>query len=164
MNLALINPRVWLEIALAAAIAGFCWWGYNAVYDRGAASVQAEWDKDKAAQLEATNAALRDAAAATAALQAKADAQRKAKNAQIDRLNTDLADALASLRDRPARPGADNLPSDTTPGTAPSCTGAQLYKPDAEFLARESARAERVRVDLAECQAAHGAAREALAK
>jgi len=44
MNLALINPKVWLELALAALVVGVCWWGYSAIYNRGAESVQVRWD------------------------------------------------------------------------------------------------------------------------
>ncbi len=39
-----------------------------------------------------------------------------------------------------------------------ACTGAGLYRPDGEFLAREAARADSIRRQLAVCQAAFDAA------
>lgn len=76
--------------------------------------------------------------------------QRKADDAhlaQTRRLGAQLADALDSLRNRPERPAV--------PGATPACpgaTGAELYQQDAGFLAREAARADQLRADLAHCQ------------
>jgi len=38
------------------------------------------------------------------------------------------------------------------------CTGAGLFKPDAEFLVGHAARANKLRIDLAACQARYDAA------
>jgi hypothetical protein len=73
-----------------------------------------------------------------------------------NRLDAAVAAAIAGLQhrpDRPARGGA--VPSDSAPAVA--CTGAQLYRPDAEFLVREAARADRVRINAADCQARYDA-------
>lgn len=72
------------------------------------------------------------------------------------RLDAAVAAAVAGLQqrpDRPARGGA--VPSDPAPTVA--CTGAQLYRSDAEFLVREAARADRLRISVADCQAKHDA-------
>ena len=53
MNLALINPRVWLEIAVVAILVACGWYGYNAIYDRGAEHVQVKWDAEKKEQADA---------------------------------------------------------------------------------------------------------------
>lgn len=72
-------------------------------------------------------------------LQAAADTFRKDAYVQINRLQRERDAALDSLRDRPSRPagGANGtgLSAPTGPGAeAKGCTGAQLYRPDAEFL------------------------------
>lgn len=162
MNLELLSPRVWLEIAVAALIAGACWWAYNAVYDRGAQSVQIEWDKDKAAQAAASAKVTADALATTKTLAATIDTQRRQTNAQITALNNSLAGAIAGLRERPSRSDAGNLSGNPATGSTSSGTGAGLYREDGEFLAREAARAKALTIRLAQCQAQYGAARAAL--
>lgn len=86
-------------------------------------------------------------------LQAKKDQERlerqaaeieRAKNQQIRAINSRLSSTLEQLRQRPER----------LPDPAPACegtTGAELSRPDAEFLAREAARADRLRQALAAC-------------
>lgn len=164
MNLALINPRVWLEIALAAALASACWWGYNTVYDRGAASVQAECDKDKAAQAQSSAKVATDALATTKALAATIETQRSDFDAQMSGVSAIAARAVAGLSNRPARDSAGGVPRDPATGAATGATGADLLRQDGEFLVRESARADKLRLQLAQCQAAYSAAREALSK
>ena len=56
MNLALLSPKVWLEIAVAAILAGGIWYAYSWAYDLGAQHTQIAWDKEKA---ELTAAALK---------------------------------------------------------------------------------------------------------
>lgn len=70
--------------------------------------------------------------------------------AQSDRLVSDL---LGSLQARPARPPetADSGRSAATNGATGFGTGAQLYREDAEFLAREAARADQIRLALSAC-------------
>lgn len=71
------------------------------------------------------------------------------KAASIRRIDARLADALGELRSRPERlPGAGDCQA------VPSCqgaTGAELSGPDAAFLVREAARAERQRAALKAC-------------
>ena len=75
--------------------------------------------------------------------QAKTDEIRKVKDAQIQSINNQLANALVQLRNRPSR-------SDTT-SNGQSGTGATLYAEDAEFLIREAARADQIRTGLDAC-------------
>lgn len=165
MNLALINPKVWLEIAAAAIIAGACWWGYNTVYDRGADAVQRKWDaveQERSAQSAKVSA---DALQVTKDLQASADKQREKSNAQIKALNSSLDAAIAGLSSRPARPDAGSVPSNPASaagGSGPGCTGAGLYREDGGFLAREAARAKGLAIQLAACQAQYNSARDKL--
>ena len=75
--------------------------------------------------------------------QAAADQIRKQKDAQIEAINNQLANAISELRKRPSRPAEANLGS---------CgTGATLYAEDGEFLVREAARADKIRAGLEAC-------------
>jgi len=162
MNLALINPRVWVELALAAALAGLCWWGYTAVFERGAESVQVKWDAERQAQAEQSAKVAADALATTKTLADTIETQRSETHAQIAVLNATVATAVAGLRNRPARDSAGSVPRDSATGSAAGATGADLLRQDGEFLVRESARADKLRLQLAQCQAAYGSARAAL--
>ena len=75
--------------------------------------------------------------------QADADKIRTEKDAQIKAINNQLVDAVSELRKRPSRT------TETTNGQ--SCNGASLYAEDAEFLVREAARADEIRVALDSC-------------
>lgn len=88
--------------------------------------------------------------------------QRK-KTDEIRRLQRDADDLRLSLLNRPERPapGGGALPADT--GPAMGCTGAQLYRGDAQLLAGYAERAETVRQRLASCQAEYDAAVKATA-
>ena len=75
--------------------------------------------------------------------QSAADTIRKEKDAQIKVINTQLVDAVSELRKRPSRT------AETSAGS--SCNGTSLYAEDAEFLVREAARADEIRVGLQAC-------------
>jgi hypothetical protein len=75
--------------------------------------------------------------------QADADQIRKDKDAQIKVINNQLVDAVSELRKRPSRT------AETSNGK--SCNGASLFAEDAEFLVREAARADEIRVSLEAC-------------
>jgi hypothetical protein len=75
--------------------------------------------------------------------QASADQIRKEKDAQIKAINTQLVDAVSELRKRPSRA--------TKASIGQNCNGAGLFAEDAEFLVRESARADEIRVALQSC-------------
>ena len=75
--------------------------------------------------------------------QSDADKIRKEKDAQIRDINSKLVDAVSELRKRPGRT--------TEAGAGQGCNGARLYAEDAEFLVREAARADEMRVSLQTC-------------
>jgi hypothetical protein len=75
--------------------------------------------------------------------QADADQIRKDKDAQIKAINTQLVDAVSELRKRPSRT--------TEAANGKGCNGASLYAEDSEFLVREAARADEIRVALQAC-------------
>lgn len=58
------------------------------------------------------------------------------KNAEIETINSKLALLRSELRKRPSR--------STAPSSSAPCTGRELLREDAEFLAGEAARAEQI--------------------
>jgi hypothetical protein len=85
-------------------------------------------------------------------VQAKKDLERlerqaaeieRTKDREIRAISNRLKSTVEQLRQRPER-----LP---TPPACEGTTGAELSRPDAEFLAREAARADRLRQALASC-------------
>jgi hypothetical protein len=119
----------WIKIGIAvAALAGSWYMGYSFEASRFA--------KYKADQIEQTRAKEQEA-------QTAADQIRKEKDEKIKSINNQLVDAISELRKRNSRPESPN---------AGSCgTGATLYAQDAEFLIREAARADEIRVGLDAC-------------
>ena len=75
--------------------------------------------------------------------QSEADQIRIQKDAQIKVINTQLVDAISELRKRPSRTAETN--------NGKGCNGASLYAEDSEFLVREAARADEIRVGLQAC-------------
>ncbi|MFZ9611229.1 MAG: hypothetical protein ACO294_11060 [Methylococcales bacterium] len=75
--------------------------------------------------------------------QEAADKIRKDKDEKINSINSQLVDAVSELRKRPSRT--------TETSNGKSCNGASLYAEDAEFLVREAARADEIRVSLEAC-------------
>jgi hypothetical protein len=160
MNLALINPKVWLEIAIIAVLAGAGWYGYNWIYERGAATVQAKWNAERLQITQQSAQITADALSTTKALQDASDKQREVSNAQIASLNRSLATAIAGLSDRPARPGASGVPGDTSAGAG--CYPSQLYREDSAVALKLAGEADLLRVALNQCQTQYKSAVEAL--
>ena len=75
--------------------------------------------------------------------QSVADKIRRDKDAHIEAINTQLVDAISSLRKRPSKP--------TKTINGQDCNGATLSATDAEFLVREASRADKIRVGLEAC-------------
>jgi vacuolar-type H+-ATPase subunit F/Vma7 len=75
--------------------------------------------------------------------QAAADTIRKEKDVQIKIINTQLVDAISSLRSRSSR-------TSETPDRK-GCNGTSLFAEDSEFLVREAARADEIRIALEAC-------------
>ena len=77
-------------------------------------------------------------------LQDATDQIRKDKDAQINAINNQLANALIELRNRPSR--ASKVSVNGQVGT-----GTTLFAEDAEFLIREATRADQIRTGLESC-------------
>lgn len=152
----------WLLGGLVAAVvgAGGAWMAYSAGYEAGATRVQTAWDAERLEALRARAEFETAARKREQELAAKAARQRQELRREITRLEQRHAVVVDGLRDRPDRPAdGGSVPGAATAGAEPAtgCTGAELYRPDSEFLAREAARADRLRLALATCIAAYGA-------
>lgn len=133
-------------LALALLVAGGAWRIHTKADQAGYARAQAEAAAAALAHSQAMRLLEQEAAQALISLQQKAAHEKRDLQRRLDV----LADGL---RQRPERP-ADLAPA---PGAADpvACTGAELYRADAAFLVREAGRADRLRADLAACQAAY---------
>ena len=122
----------WIKIGIAViALAGSWYMGYSFEASRFA---QYKADKITEAQKKEHEAQL------------ATDEIRKTKDAQIRTINNQLVDAISELRKRSSRTDQANNGQ-----ASKACNGSQLYAEDSEFLARESARADTIRVALQAC-------------
>ena len=64
------------------------------------------------------------------------------KDEQLKTIQSRLSNTLSELQYRKKRESSTT--NSSTPSNTSACTGAELYREDAEFLAREAARAEGV--------------------
>ena len=154
----LLNPRVWIALALAAALA----FGGAFTYRAGKASVRVEFDKYKLEQAAQTVKAEVAARAKEQQWQASADATTKAKDETILNINARLADAVISLRNRPERPASGVVPD--APGACPAATGTRLYRDDSEFLSRIASSAAIVVAERDACYAQYNELRAPLGR
>lgn len=142
-----MNPWVILAVAVAFVGNGFYW------HINGGRAADIRWT----ARLEKERA---DAQAAARAkehqLQEVYDATTKRQAARLAGVQRTLDAALDSLRDRPERPAG--MPEGARSGCAGG-SGAELSRADAEFLAREAARADGLRAGVEACYAALDAGR-----
>lgn len=85
----------------------------------------------------------------------------KDKDNEIQAIDAERDAALAKLRNRPRRPAPGTAQSPANGEAASGCTGARLFGDDAEFLIREAARADTIRVALNACYAQYDMISEA---
>ena len=148
-----------LALALAVSLAGnVASWAKlsaerNAHHSFRAATAQAEQVRSETARKAEAGHRARERAQADT-LQAITEKAEHEKT----RLAADLRAAVDSLRNRPQRPAAAGGAVPTGAADPVACSGAGLFRSDAEFLVRESARADGLRLQLAACQAAYNGA------
>ena len=82
-------------------------------------------------------------------IQDATDQIRKDKDAQINSINNQLANALVELRSRPSRTSQISSNGQATSAS----NGSQLFYEDSTFLAREASRADTIREALKACYA-----------
>ena len=98
-------------------------------------------------------------------LQQSFDNIQKDKDAKIKNLNARVASLTRSLQERPSRPESSGVPDNARVEETPKgATGAQLYRQDGEFLAREAARAELIKEELLTCYKSYDTAKATLDK
>lgn len=149
---------IWAAI-VAGAIATNC----TTTHQRDSARLELSELKASTATQETTRAKVARLAEAGHRERERAHAQAIATTTQKatddkNALARVVADLRGQLRNRSQRPpaGGGDVPSGA--GGPVACTGAQLYRPDAELLVGESDRADGLRIQLAECQARYDAA------
>jgi hypothetical protein len=134
-------------IAFLGVLLASLWGGHvmlvSSAVTRNTAAITASLNKEYQRNLDR---AVSDAIASTQALQKTADTLKGKKYATLETINRKLSADVISLQQRATRPTDATISSDNTPSGA-TCTAAQLYREDAEFLAREAARAEGVLIE-----------------
>lgn len=139
--------RIGIALAGVGAIGGGIAWYSHHEREIGRDEVRAERNVERLEQeriAHAADAEQRRIEQRRQSLQAEADER---KNHAIRDLERSLAGAVSELRNRPERPAAIASATGSNPQAAQACTGAELYRPDAEFLAREAARAQRILIE-----------------
>ena len=140
------NTRLWAIAALGLLMAGL-WLAHLAsvksAINTTTASVTAKLTKEYQASLDK---AVLNASKKTKELQAAADKIKETKYENIQKRNTALVADIVSLQQRVKRP-ASPIDTGNNPNSGNTCTAAQLYREDAEFLTREAARAESVLIE-----------------
>lgn len=146
-----MNP--WMIVGFVVALGVATMTGYMKGDSAGRSYVQQQWDK-QVAQQQAEYAAAQEAARKKEqAMQVSADQLRQEKDREIRNLNARAAALTSIVQQRPDRPAKSSELSAAPSTGSPlaSCTGAELSRPDAEFLAREAARADELRAALRQC-------------
>ena len=149
-----------IATAFIMSVAGTAWYAYSSGKQSGMSETQTRWDAEVAAMALAQAAELERAMAKTAELQAQVEQITRSHRNEVNRIRREHSALVDSLRDRPDRPADSGaVPGATSAGAEPAtgCTGAELYRPDGEFLAGEAARADQLRLALAACIAAYSA-------
>jgi hypothetical protein len=147
------NLKTLALIAIPISLAGSAWYGYNSGRQSGMSQIQTQWDAERLAIQAAQAEQMMKAAQREKALQALLAKQRKEHKYESDRLAIQYESALSRLSDRPDRPDSGGVPEDPSVGTGPAggCTGAQLYRPDAEVLIGLARDADQLRLALRAC-------------
>ena len=134
--------------------------GYFQGSEHGKASVQALWDKEKAAQYAEYAKAQEEARKKEQELQASADQLRREKDEEIRDIAAKSAALASKLRDRKDRPTQTGSLSSTASVGSSGCSGKELYREDGEFLIRIAREADELRTALKQCYTQYEALRK----
>lgn len=139
----MFNPRALLTLIIAFVLNGFYWnaHGSNAEHARMVAKLESERAQ-----------ALQKARDIETQWQEEVNEVTTKQAEKLAEVQHHLDVAIISLRDRPKR--SATLP-DTPRVECAGASGRELSREDAEFLARESARADTIRAGLEACYAAY---------
>ena len=154
------GAMMWRIKTLAAAVtassillAGTAWFAHSSGKRSGMSEIQSRWDAEVAAMAIAQAAEITAARERESALNEQLARQRRDHRNEVNRLAAQHAAAIDGLRNRPDRPSDGGLPEGASAGAGypGGCTGAELYRPDAEFLIGLAGEADRLRLALAAC-------------
>jgi len=134
--------------------------GYFQGSEHGKASVQAMWDKEKAAQYAEYAKAQEEARKKEQELQANADRLRQEKDREIKNLNARATALTNSLQQRPTRTTEAHTLSNASSTGSSGCTGKELYREDGEFLIRLGREADELTLALKQCYRQYEALRK----
>jgi hypothetical protein len=139
----------WVLGGLAGLVMlGFSFWkGYTSGKD----VIQQKWDAEKVVLEREAQEAKDQAREAERNMQSEVNRIQKEKHHAIKAADSKYRTLIDSLRNRPE--ARDTMPSST--GDVVGCTGAQLARPDAEFLAGYAADAERLQAAYNSCRQAY---------
>ena len=152
-----MNP--WVILGFVLAVGAAAGGGYYQGNMAGKAKVEQAWDKERAEQFAVYAKEQEEARLREQELQANADKLRRERDVEVRNLNARVAGLSNSLQHREARPEGGAVPGTASNGSAAAgCTGAGLYRPDAEFLLREAAAGQQCQIFLRECRSAYEAA------
>jgi hypothetical protein len=146
-----------IGLALSAGVLAIT---HYSAYRLGSQGVQAEFDAYRLEQLEATRKLQEASRGYVDELKTDAEKRIEVKNAELAKINNRLDATLSELRKRAGRGSEANMPN--TASAQSICTGRGLFSEDAEFLAREAARADSVKYDLVQCQGQYNKSKELL--
>ena len=152
-----LNPTLILAFIISLGVSG----GVGFIYgnSHGKAKVTQQWDKEKKQIAEAVAAELERVRAKETKIQANADKQRKAKNEELRIVTARSAAIIDGLRKRPERGDRTEMPQSAGTGGG-SCTGANLYRDDSEFLVRLARQADEISLAYKQCVAQYKALQE----
>jgi len=134
--------------------------GYFQGSEHGKASVQAMWDKEKAAQYAEYAKAQEEARKKEQELQANADQLRQEKDREIRNLNARATALNNSLQQRPSISTQSSTVSGSTSSGQGGCTPRQLYRESAEDFVKVALEADNLRLALKQCYAQYDSIRK----
>lgn len=141
----MIPPKGWVAILVLIVLAGLYVAHRGIVAYEVDAAVQKTTVSLNAAYQIKLDAANAKTAKVEKELGNEAATIKNDRDTQVSILNASLNDALSRLSKRPTRPAPQ--PSGEVASVGGSCTARELYREDAEFLTRESSRAQSVIVE-----------------
>lgn len=148
------------KLAVAAVIGLALVAGGWKCYKLGQKDIQASWDREKLSILKQSEIIVRNVGNKENEVRQSAEKQRKDDAKKLATTRASYERTIAGLQNRPNRPGDERVSENRSTGDAGSgtgnsepkgCTGQELYKQDAEFLARETARAELYQIRYESC-------------
>jgi hypothetical protein len=133
--------------------------GYWKGDEAGQATVQQQWDKEKADAYAKYAEEVEKAREKEQNWQRAADNIRQEKDREIKNLNARATALSNSLRERQTRPAEGSAVSSVASVGQSGCTGKNLFREDGEFLVRIAREADELRAALKQCYTQYEAVR-----